>query len=146
VVSPKCLVANCVSANRLGDRPVCGKCRSALSPQDPVVLTDATFDRYVGLSDLPVLVDFWADCCGPCRSMNPILEGLAQQRVDLRVAKVNTDTENQLARRFNARSIPLLVLMRRGAELGRLTGAVPATKLSVWVDGTVRHASAADVS
>jgi thioredoxin 2 len=146
VVCPACLVANRVPPNRLADRPVCGKCRAALSPQQPIVLADATFDRYIGASDVPVLVDFWAEWCGPCRSMNPILHAIAHDRQDLRVAKVNTDTEAGLAQRFNIRSIPLLVLMRRGAELGRLTGALPATQLSAWLEATLRQAPPANKS
>jgi len=138
VVCPSCLAINRVPPERLTDKPVCGKCRVALLPPVPLALTDASFDLYVGNSDLPVLVDFWADWCGPCQMMNPILLDLAQRRNDLRVAKVDTTSETQLPQRFQIRGIPLLILFRRGSEIARLTGAVPAGQLSAWLDGALK--------
>jgi len=138
LVCPRCLAINRVPPERLADRPLCGKCRVALLPPEPVALTDVSFDRYVGNSDLPVLVDFWADWCAPCRMMNPILLELAQRRLDVRVAKVDTTTERQLPQRFHVQGIPLLILFRRGTEIARLTGAVPAGQLAAWLDGALK--------
>jgi len=138
VVCPSCLALNRVPPERLADRPVCGKCRAALLPPVPLALTDASFDRYVGYSDLPVLVDFWADWCAPCRMMNPILLDLARGRLDVRVAKVDTTTERQLPQRFRVQGIPLLILLQRGTEIARLTGAVPASQLAAWLDGALK--------
>jgi thioredoxin 2 len=137
LVCPSCLAINRVPPERLVDRPLCGKCRVALLPPEPVALTDASFDRYVGNSDLPVLVDFWADWCAPCRMMNPLLLALAQRRLDIRVAKVDTTAATQLPRRFQVQGIPLLILFRRGTEIARLNGAVPAGKLSAWLDAAL---------
>jgi len=138
LVCPSCLAINRVPPERLADKPVCGKCRAALLPPVPLALTDASFDHYVGTSDLPVLVDFWADWCAPCRMMNPILLELAQRRLDVRVAKVDTTTERQLPQRFHVQGIPLLILFRRGTEIARLTGAVPAGQLAAWLDGALK--------
>lgn len=140
IVCPSCLVANRVPPDRLGDKPVCGKCRALLLPPAPLALTDASFDRYVGSSDMPVLVDFWADWCAPCRFMNSILLELAQRRGDIRVAKVDTTAARQLPLRFQVRGIPLLILFRRGTEIARLSGAVPAAQLSAWIDGALKGA------
>ena len=140
LVCPSCLTANRVPPARLVDHPVCGKCRVPLLPAQPIALTDASFGPYVGGSDMPVLVDFWADWCAPCRMMAPILDDVARRRSDLRIAKVDTTTEQATAAHFQVRSIPTLVLMRRGAELARMSGALPATQLLSWVDEALRNA------
>jgi thioredoxin 2 len=113
---------------------VCGKCRARLLPAEPIALADANFDRYVDRTDLPVLVDFWADWCPPCRQMAPVLDELARRRSDVRVAKVDTANGASLAARFGIRSIPTLVLLLRGKELARFSGAVPARQLLDWLD------------
>jgi thioredoxin 2 len=134
LVCPSCLAVNRVARERLADAPVCGKCRTRLLPTTPISLDDRTFDRYVENGDLPVLVDFWATWCPPCRLMAPILDEAARLRPNLRVAKVDTEVAGSIAARFNIRSIPTMVLLLRGKEAARLTGAVPAAKLLAWVD------------
>jgi len=134
LVCPSCWSVNRVAPERLADTPVCAKCRTGLLPTRPVALDDATFDRYVGRGDQPLLVDFWADWCPPCRLMAPILDEVARQRADVRVAKVDTAGGEAVAARFGIRSIPTLVLLLRGKELARLTGAVPAANLLAWLD------------
>jgi thioredoxin 2 len=113
---------------------VCGKCRARLLPAEPIALADANFDRYVDRTDLPVLVDFWADWCPPCRQMAAVLDELARRRSDVRVAKVDTANGASLAARFGIRSIPTLVLLLLGKELARFSGAVPARQLLDWLD------------
>jgi thioredoxin 2 len=140
LVCPSCLAANRVPADRLADRPLCGRCHAALLPTEPLALSDASFDRYVGSSDMPVLVDFWADWCAPCQLMNPILADVARTRTDLRVAKVDTSAVSQVPARFNIRGIPTLILFRRGAQLGRLSGAMTAAQLSAWLDNALQQA------
>jgi thioredoxin 2 len=134
LVCPGCLTVNRVARERLGEKPVCGKCRVRLLPAEPIALDDGTFDRYVDKSDLPVLVDFWADWCPPCRQMVPVLDEVARRRMDIRVAKVDTAIGESVAARFGIRSIPTLVLLLRGGELARLSGAVPVAQLLLWLD------------
>ena len=134
LVCPSCLSVNRVARERLVEAPVCGNCRARLLPSKPIALDDGTFDRYVNKGDLPVLVDFWADWCPPCRLMAPILDEVARQRADVRVAKVDTAVAEAIAARFGIRSIPTLVLLLRGKELARMSGAVPAPRLLAWLD------------
>jgi len=140
VICPDCLAANRVPAERLGDRPVCGKCRAPLLPAKPLALAGEAFGRYVAGSELPVLVDFWAAWCGPCRMMAPVLDDVARQRADLRIVKLDTEADAANAARFGIRSIPTLILFRRGRELGRMSGAVPAQQLLAWIDATLARA------
>jgi thioredoxin 2 len=140
VMCPDCLAANRVPHGRLADRPVCGKCRAPLLPDRPLALAGASFGRYIEGSDLPVLVDFWAAWCGPCRMMAPVLDDVARQRADLRIVKLDTDADPANAARFGIRSIPTLILFRRGRELGRMSGAVPAQQLLAWVEATLQRA------
>lgn len=134
LVCPSCLSVNRLPPERLAEGPVCGKCRARLLPAEPIALADANFDRYVDRTDLPVLVDFWADWCPPCRQMAAVLDELARRRSDVRVAKVDTANGASLAARFGIRSIPTLVLLLRGKELARFSGAVPARQLLDWLD------------
>ncbi|MDE2219760.1 MAG: thioredoxin TrxC [Gammaproteobacteria bacterium] len=134
LVCPSCLAVNRVARERLADGPVCGKCRARLVANRPVALDDQTFDRYVGRGDLPVLVDFWADWCPPCRLMAPVLDELASQRSDVCVAKVDTANGQSVAARYRIRSIPTLVLLLRGREIARFSGAVPASQLLDWLE------------
>ena len=105
-----------------------------LLPPEPIALDDETFDRYVDNGDLPVLVDFWADWCPPCRLMAPVLDEVSRQRADVRVAKVDTAVGESIAARFGIRGIPTLVLLLHGKELARFSGAVPGPQLRAWLD------------
>ena len=134
LVCSSCFAVNRVPRERLAERPVCGKCRARLLPTEPVALEDANFYRYVNDSDLPVLVDFWADWCPPCRLMAPVIDDLARRRSDIRVAKVDTAKGALVAARFAIRSIPTVVVLLRGRELARMSGAVPVPQLLHWLD------------
>ena len=132
VACPACSTANRVPATRLLDKAKCAACKAALLPlRKPLpVASTADFDELVRGSPVPVLVDFWAAWCGPCRAVAPELEKIAEQRAgQLLVAKVDTEALGEVAARFAIRSIPTMVLFRDGAEAQRLSGAMAASAI-----------------
>jgi thioredoxin 2 len=135
VVCPHCNAANRVPAERADEDPVCGKCGTALLDGAPVVLDEARFDRFVGRSELPVIVDFWAAWCGPCRVMAPQFEQAARQLKGQAVfAKVDSDASPTLSARLAIRSIPTMVMFRNGAEVKRQSGALQAPHIVAWAN------------
>ena len=133
VVCPSCSGVNRVAPTRLSGNPLCGACHRALFLRHPVELTSATFDTQIGRSGLPVVVDFWAPWCGPCKMMAPAFERAAGElEPRVRLAKVNTEAESGLAGRFGIRSIPTLVAFRDGKEIARQSGAMQLADLVSW--------------
>ena len=111
----------------------CGHCGEALISDHPQAIAQDRFDAFVGRSDIPILVDFWAPWCGPCRAMAPALDRAAMLlSPGIRVAKVNIDEAQQLAGRLNVQAVPTLALFRRGKELARTAGAMPEAALADW--------------
>ncbi len=132
VVCPRCGAVNRADPGRPG--ATCGKCSAALLPGQPLALDGDSFARLVQRSGLPVVVDFWADWCGPCRSMAPHFAEAARMLASEAVlGKVDTQAQPGLAAQFGIQSIPTLVAFRDGAEIGRLSGARDARSLAAWV-------------
>lgn len=139
VVCPHCHAPNRVPAERLGDGGTCGKCMQTLFAGRPVELDARSFDAHAGRSELPLVVDFWAPWCGPCRMMAPAFEQAARElEPQLRLAKVNTEQEQGLAARFGIRSIPTVAIFRGGHEVTRQAGAMDATTLTRWIRNALR--------
>ncbi|MCU7920523.1 MAG: thioredoxin TrxC [Candidatus Thiodiazotropha sp. (ex Dulcina madagascariensis)] len=133
IVCPQCDGINRVPANRLRDGAKCGKCRQPLFSGHPLALDEGRFLRHAQNSDIPLLIDFWAPWCGPCRMMAPAFEQAAVQlEPAVRLVKVNTEEAQQLGARYAIRSIPTLMLMRGGKEVGRQAGAMDQGGIVQW--------------
>jgi thioredoxin 2 len=133
VVCPHCQTTNRVRTERLAAAQ-CGSCSRPLFDGHPVELNTAQFERQLARSDVPLVVDFWAPWCGPCRAMAPQFEAAARElEPDYRLVKVNTDAEPDLAARYRVQSIPTLAIFRNGREVTRMSGLLPASHLADWV-------------
>jgi len=137
LVCPSCAAYNEVADERLLDEPLCGKCGESLTPRAPIALDDASFDRYVQGTEVPVLVDYGADWCGPCRMMAPHFAAAAARVPEVRFAKVDTEASPKANVLHRILSIPTMVLFRGGKEVARRTGATSLGEIVSWVRSQV---------
>lgn len=139
IVCPHCHTTNRVLNDQLASAPTCGQCKQALFDGHPANLDEAAFDKHVSRNQIPVLVDFWAPWCGPCRQMAPAYEQAAKLlEPKVRVVKVDTEAVPNLGTRYNIRSIPTLALFVNGKEVARQAGAMGTADIVRWVNQSNR--------
>ena len=138
LVCPHCGKINRVASARLGEAPVCGSCKQQLFTGRPVPLSEASFQRFVERSDLPVVDDFWASWCGPCKMMAPAYEqAAAQLEPQAILAKLNTEEAPRLSAGYGIQSIPTLVVFQQGQETARQPGAMALPQIVQWVQAHI---------
>ncbi|MDH3343148.1 MAG: thioredoxin TrxC [Gammaproteobacteria bacterium] len=139
ITCPNCSTTNRIPANRLDAGGTCGKCGAPLFNHRPVELNSGNFDRMINNNDIPVLVDFWAPWCGPCKMMAPAFEQAAQQlEPQIRLGKLNTEKEQSIAARYGIRSIPTLAIFKNGKVIAQQAGAMNQEQLISWARSQVK--------
>jgi thioredoxin 2 len=138
IACPHCLAKNRVPDDRLGDRPNCGNCHKPLLPGEPAALRGDDLPKFTAATELPVVVDFWAEWCGPCKMMAPGFADAARLRPQVQFVKVDTEASPNATAQYGIRGIPTMILFHRGQEKARVSGAMPPSQLLGWVDQQLR--------
>jgi thioredoxin 2 len=139
LVCPNCGTKNRVLDDRLSEGPKCGSCGTPLLSPEPVPLTDDRLPKFLAGTELPVVVDFWAEWCGPCKMMAPQFAAAARQRSYVRFVKVDSDAAPRASAQYQIRSIPTMVLFKKGNEVARVSGAMSAPQLLGWIDQQLKQ-------
>ncbi len=134
IVCPACDSVNRVPRSKPARAAKCGQCGANLFPGKPIELGGERFKRHVARNDIPVVVDFWAPWCGPCRVVAPVLEEIASERDDVRIVKLNVDENQQTAAQYEVLSIPTMILFRNGQVATKVVGALPRKRLEAQLE------------
>jgi len=136
IVCPYCNGTNRLPSDNIKEEAKCGRCKKNIFDTKPIELTTENISQHLEKNDIPVMVDFWAPWCGPCKTMGPNFEQASRDfKTKVRFAKINTEDQQSLGGHYNIRSIPTLVLFKKGKEVDRISGALDANALISWIKG-----------